>query len=304
MDDKEMAAIFTGYGYQPRVVDDLNDIDADLNNSMEWAIAEIKRIQNAARNGKPIMKPRWPVLILRTPKGWSGPKKVHGEIIEGSFHAHQVPLPASKTDPEELKDLQKWLQSYKPEELFKEDGDIIDEIKSIIPEKSERRLGQKRESCAGHQPLKATDWKPFTVKAGSSASSMKTVGNFLEQVVKDNPTTFRIFSPDEFESNSRFLAISIWLHFTNTSRTCCCLELHGTQLSMGSVLQCQRWKADRDSLRTSMSGVHARIYSHRPHCPLPILRSVSWHRAFDDGSVCKIWQDGAGDQVASAHQQH
>ena len=83
MDDKELAALFTGYGYQPRVVDDLNDIDADLNNSMEWAVGEIKRIQKAARSGNPITKPQWPVLILRTPKGWSGPKKVKGEFVEG-----------------------------------------------------------------------------------------------------------------------------------------------------------------------------------------------------------------------------
>ena len=201
MDDKEMAALFTGYGYQPRVVDDLNDIDADLNNSMEWALGEIKRIQKAARSGKPIMKPRWPVLILRTPKGWSGPKKLHGEFIEGSFRAHQVPLAAAKSDREELEDLQKWLTSYKPEELFKEDGDVIDEIKAIVPEKAERRLGQKRESYAGYQPLQIPNWKNFTVKAGSSASSMQTVGKFLAQVVKDNPKSFRIFSPDEFESN-------------------------------------------------------------------------------------------------------
>ena len=196
-----MAALFTGYGYQPRVVDDLDDIDADLNNSMEWALGEIRRIQEAARGGKPIMKPRWPVLILRTPKGWSGPKKLHGEFIEGSFRAHQVPLAAAKSDKEELKDLQKWLTSYKPEELFKDDGDVIDEIKKVIPAKTERRLGQKRESYAGYQPLARTDWKQFTVKAGTSASSMQVVGKLLEKVVKDNPKSFRIFSPDEFESN-------------------------------------------------------------------------------------------------------
>ena len=201
MDDKEMAALFTGYGYQPRVVDDLDDIDADLNNSMEWALSEIKRIQHAARSGKPIMKPRWPVIILRTPKGWSGPKKVHGVIMEGSFKAHQIPLPAAKTESDELKQLQEWLQSYKPEELFKDDGDIIDEIKSIIPDKPERRLGQKRESYAGYIPLQSPDWRKLAVKKFSSESSMKKVGEYLELVVQANPKTFRVFSPDEFESN-------------------------------------------------------------------------------------------------------
>lgn len=201
MDDKEMAALFTGYGYQPRVVDDLDDIDADLNNSMEWAVSEIKRIQQAARSGKPIMKPRWPMLILRTPKGWSTVAKVHGEFMEGSYKSHQVPLAAAKTEKEELEQLQGWLQSYKPDELFKDDGDVIDEIKNLLPKKPERLLGQKPESYNIHYPLAEMDWKAFSVKKGSMASSMKTIGDLLEQVVKDNPKTFRIFSPDEFESN-------------------------------------------------------------------------------------------------------
>ncbi|EXJ91977.1 hypothetical protein A1O3_00527 [Capronia epimyces CBS 606.96] len=201
MDDKEMAALFTGYGYQPRVIDDLDDIDADLSISMEWAISEIKRIQTAARSGKPIMKPRWPVLILRTPKGWTGPKKVHGQFVEGSYKAHQVPLSAAKTDPEELKQLQEWLKSYKPNELFKESGDVIDEIKSVFPEKPEQRLGQKKEAYDAYVGVKPIDWRKFAVKKGTSESSMQTVGKLLEQVIKDNPKTFRIFSPDEFESN-------------------------------------------------------------------------------------------------------
>ncbi|KAK5093291.1 hypothetical protein LTR70_005007 [Exophiala xenobiotica] len=201
MDDKEMAALFTGYGYQPRVVDDLDDIDADLNNSMKWALSEIRRIQKAARDGKPIFKPRWPVLILRTPKGWSGPKKVHGEFVEGSFKAHQVPLAAAKTDPEELKQLQEWLMSYKPEELFTEEGAPVQELLDIVPDRPERRLGQKAEAYKGYQPLTPIDWHQYTVKKGSSESSMNRVGHLLEGVVKANPKNFRIFSPDEFESN-------------------------------------------------------------------------------------------------------
>lgn len=201
MDDKEMAALFTGYGYQPRVVDDLDDIDADLNNSLEWALGEIKRIQTAARSGKPILKPRWPVLIMRTPKGWSGPKKVKGEFVEGSFKAHQVPLAAAKTDPDELKQLQEWLTSYKPEELFDSDGKPIAELLDIIPEKPERRLGQKKEAYATYKGIKNIDWRKHTVKKGSSESCMQRVGHLLESVVQENPKTFRVFSPDEFESN-------------------------------------------------------------------------------------------------------
>ena len=239
MDDKEMAALFTGYGYQPRVVDDLDDIDADLSSSLEWALAEIKRIQSAARSGKPIMKPRWPVLILRTPKGWSGPKKVHGQIVEGSFKAHQVPLAAAKTDPEELKMLQDWLLSYKPEELFKENGDVIDEIKSIIPENPERRLGQNKKCYDVYEGLKPMDWRKLAVKKGSSESSMKQVGKLLEQVVQDNPSTFRIFSPDEFESNKLDAVLNStcrnfqWDQFSNAQG--------GRLTETLSEHQCQGW---------------------------------------------------------------
>lgn len=201
MDDKEMAALFTGYGYQPRVVDDLNDIDADLNNSMEWALSEIKKIQKAARSGNPIIKPRWPVLIMRTPKGWSGPKIVHGEFMEGSFRAHQVPFPAAKSDEGELKDLQAWLESYKPKELFKEDGDVTDDIKSLVPSEPRKRLGQSELAHNGYDPIKPVDWKTLTVKKGTQESCMKKVGQLLDQIALANPKTFRIFSPDEFMSN-------------------------------------------------------------------------------------------------------
>jgi xylulose-5-phosphate/fructose-6-phosphate phosphoketolase len=89
---------------------------------MDWALSEIKKIQDAARSGKPIIKPRWPMLVLRTPKGLSGPKQIHGEYIEGSFRSHQVPLPAAKTSAEELQALENWLSSYNPQELFTKDG--------------------------------------------------------------------------------------------------------------------------------------------------------------------------------------
>jgi xylulose-5-phosphate/fructose-6-phosphate phosphoketolase len=239
MDDKEMAALFTGYGYQPRIVDDLEDIDADLSNSFEWALSEIKRIQSAARSGKPIMKPRWPVLIMRTPKGWTGPKKVHGQIVEGSYRAHQVPLAAAKKDPDELKQLQEWLESYKPKELFKENGDVIDEIKSIIPDNPERRLGQNKKSYDTFEGIKPIDWHKFVVKKGSSVSSMATVGKLLEQVVIDNPKTFRIFSPDEFESNKLNAVLNStnrnfqWDQFSNARG--------GRLIETLSEHQCQGW---------------------------------------------------------------
>ncbi|EFE35638.1 uncharacterized protein ARB_05682 [Trichophyton benhamiae CBS 112371] len=201
MDDRELVSLFSGFGYQARIVEGLDDIDTNLNSSLEWALAEIRRIQKAARSGSPIMKPRWPMLILRTPKGWTGPKSIHGKIVEGSFAAHQVPLPAAGKDEEELKALQEWLSSYKPEELFNERGDVIDDIKSILPKKDSKRMGQRKEVCDTFEKLKMPDWRRYTVSKGSQESSMKTISHFMGQILVDNPHSMRIFSPDELESN-------------------------------------------------------------------------------------------------------
>ncbi len=201
MDDKEMVSLFTGYGYQCRFVEDLENIDADMNASMEWALGEIHRIQKAARSGKPIMKPRWPVLILRTPKGWGAPKKVHGEFMEGSFKAHQVPLMAAKKDEDELKQLQSWLGSYKPKELFTKEGAPVEAISSIIPRDDSKKLGQQIDTYGSHEVLRIADWKKFAVKKGDQASCMQACGELLDQTLVDNPHSVRIFSPDELVSN-------------------------------------------------------------------------------------------------------
>ncbi|KAI0035422.1 XFP N-terminal domain-containing protein [Vararia minispora EC-137] len=201
MDDKELTALFSGYGYQVRFVEDLDNIDLDLAASLEWAVSEIKKIQGAARSGQPIVKPRWPVLIMRTPKGWGGPKAFKGELIEGSFHSHQVPLPECKTEPEQLSALSRWLESYNPRELFTESGVPVDDILSIVPLTNSKKLGQRAEANGGYKPLDVPQWEPLAVKKGSQTSCMKAVGEFLHDVVERNPETFRMFSPDELVSN-------------------------------------------------------------------------------------------------------
>ncbi|KAL2827079.1 XFP N-terminal domain-containing protein [Aspergillus cavernicola] len=200
MDNRELVSLFTGYGYQTRIVEDRGDIDNDLHSSMAWAIGEIRKIQKAARSSKPIMKPRWPMIILRTPKGWSGPKELHGQFIEGSFHSHQVPLPNAKRDDEERQALQKWLSSYKPEELFTETGDVVDEAKSIIPADN-KKLGMRPEAYRIYVAPDLPDWRQFCVKKGDQFSAMKAIGKFIDQVFVQNPHSVRLFSPDELESN-------------------------------------------------------------------------------------------------------
>lgn len=200
MDDKELASLFTGYGYKPRFVEDLEDIDTDMANSLEWALSEIRRIQKAARSGNPIMKPQWPVIIMRTPKGWSGPKEVDGKIIEGSFHAHQVPLTKAKTEKKQLQDLQAWLESYNPKALFEEDGSPVKSIRDIIPSDN-RKMGQLKKTYDPYQGINVPDWSELGVEKGSEESSMKRCGELMDKVFQANPKSTRIFSPDELESN-------------------------------------------------------------------------------------------------------
>lgn len=199
--DDELHSLFTGFGYQVRIVgDDLETIQKDMAVSTEWAINEIHAIQKAARSGKAIFKPRWPMLIVRSPKGWTGPKSAHGKPIEGTFHAHQVPLPKAKKDDEELQLLEKWLREYKPEDLFDENGRVRRDILDCFPEDERKRMGMRKEAHGEtYQPLDLPDWQQFVKQEDSSA--MDAAGEYLKEVCTRNERTFRIFSPDELTSN-------------------------------------------------------------------------------------------------------
>ena len=293
MDDKEMVTLFTGYGYQPRLVEDLNDIDADMSASMEWAVEEIHKIQKAARSGRPIMKPRWPVLIMRTPKGWGGPKKVKGEFIEGSFRAHQVPLMAAKKDPGELEQLQEWLKSYKPEELFTDEGGVVEAILKIIPNNASKRIGQQLGTYDAHEPLNIPEWKKYTLKKGESASCMSTIGDLLDQTLVDNPKSMRIFSPDELVSNKldavfRHTGRNFqWDEFANARG--------GRVIEILSEHTCQG--NSRREYSTTIAERYCRfsprIYPDREDGPFPFLRKLPRYSPYDDGTVFQIQQNGS-----------
>jgi xylulose-5-phosphate/fructose-6-phosphate phosphoketolase len=176
--------LFSGYGYQTRIVCDLDDLDNDLAASLSWAITEIHKIQHAARTGNPIVKPRWPVIILRTPKGLSAPQHdPEGQIIEGSFHSHQVPLPKAKTDVRHLRLLNEWLRGYNPKELFQVNGAPVEAIRRLIPTLDDKKLGQKRESYKNYVPLVSPEWQPLAVEKGSQESGMTRVGQYLGEVI-------------------------------------------------------------------------------------------------------------------------
>ncbi|KAI9323652.1 putative phosphoketolase [Dichotomocladium elegans] len=207
MSNDEIVALFNGYGYQVRIVGSrLECIQQDMAVSMQWAVDTIRAIQKAARSGNPVYKPKWPLLVLRSPKGWTGPKSAHGQPIEGTYHAHQVPLPKAKSDAEELEKLQAWLTAYKPEELFrKSDGRPVQQIQDCFPAEQDLRMGMRPEAHQlTYKPLDLPAWTEFAIKEQSSSqltSSTDVTGAYLSQVIKKNPHAFRIFSPDELTSN-------------------------------------------------------------------------------------------------------
>ncbi|BEJ06802.1 hypothetical protein CcaverHIS641_0400710 [Cutaneotrichosporon cavernicola] len=220
MDDLELAALFVGYGYKPRVVEygkvgdaqpdgktnHENDVavNYDMAASMRWALSEIRQIQEAARSGNPITKPRWPVILMRTPKGWTGPREVGGHTVEGSWRSHQVPVNACATDHGQFNQLVEWLKSYKPEELFHAggSGELIDpRATKIVPKKEKLRMGQNTATYDAFEPLKVSDWREFLHSKDSEVSNMKAIGAYVKKIVELNPKSFRIFSPDEITSN-------------------------------------------------------------------------------------------------------
>ncbi|KAI5477879.1 phosphoketolase [Pseudohyphozyma bogoriensis] len=219
MDDTELVMLYTGYGYQVRFVEYVEqgeyqmggndggarDFHANLRASMEWAYTEIRKIQHAARNGKPIDKPMWPLLIMRSPKGWTGPSSDNGKQLLNSYASHQVPLPAAGTDDEQLGHLSRWLKSYEPEKLFDFSPNaqtiITEKLVKTIPRDIERRLGHVKEAYAAYKALDLSDWKEFGAEKNEDVSCMKAIAKYLTETIKRNPTTFRIFSPDELSSN-------------------------------------------------------------------------------------------------------
>ncbi len=211
MDDEELRKLFEGYGYNPHFVDaeedgDKGDPFVQMNITIENAYKEIRLVQEKAKNGEEIDKPKWPMIILRTPKGWTGIKEVAGKKVEGNHYSHQVVTKDARTKDEELKALENWFRSYKFEELFDKDSGFIQEILDSIPE-GDKRIGKNKHAFGGPQVYKELklpnprDFEEDCSKPGSQvSSSMRRAGEYLNQVMAKNDN-FRFFSPDETYSN-------------------------------------------------------------------------------------------------------
>jgi xylulose-5-phosphate/fructose-6-phosphate phosphoketolase len=208
---EELEWMFKGYGWTPYVVegDDRAKMHPLMARVMEDCVTEIRAIQKKARSapkGAAPERPRWPMIILRTPKGWTCPKEIDGHKLEGSWRAHQMPILDPKTNPAHLKLLEKWMRSYKPEELFDESGKLIAELRATAP------VGQRRISGNPHanggllrKPMELPDFRDYAVKVKKpgqiEVSSTDVVAHFLRDAMKRNMTNFRVFGPDETASN-------------------------------------------------------------------------------------------------------
>ena len=205
---EELEALFKGYGYKPYFVEGSDPalMHQKMAAILETAISEIKAIQAEARSTGIAKRPLWPMIVLRSPKGWTGPTEVNGHKVEGFWRSHQVPMADVTTNPTHLKLLEDWMRSYKPEELFDANGRLIPELKDLAPK------GTKRMSASPHanggvlrKDLRLSDFRDYGVPVEypgkSEVENTNPLGKFLRDVMRNNLQNFRVFGPDETASN-------------------------------------------------------------------------------------------------------
>jgi xylulose-5-phosphate/fructose-6-phosphate phosphoketolase len=206
----ELESLLNGYGYEPYVVegDEPQAVHQLMAATLERCILEIREIQEHARKGSAAnaTRPRWPMIVMRTPKGWTCPKELDGKRLEGFWRAHQVPITDPVTNPAHLKLLEGWMRSYHPEELFDQRDGLVAELRELAPEGT-RRISANPHANGGllRKPLKLPDFREYAVKVmrpgHSEGSNTYVLGQYLRDVMRNNMTNFRVFGPDETASN-------------------------------------------------------------------------------------------------------
>ena len=251
---EELADLFRGYGYEPHFVegDDPETMHPLLAATLDTVYATIRAIQEAARAPDapcPPLRPRWPMIVMRTPKGWTGPKCVDGLPVEGTWRAHQVPI-ASFDNPEHIRQLEDWMRSYRPQELFDANGKFRDEFAEIAPAGT-RRMGSNPHANGGGLlvPLEMPHFRdfavPIAVPGSVKAEATRVLGKFLRDVMKRNLRTanFRLFGPDETASNRLDAVYEVsgktWMAEVEPVDTN--LSADGRVMEMLSEHQCQGW---------------------------------------------------------------
>ncbi|MCK9928346.1 phosphoketolase family protein [Frankia sp. Mgl5] len=206
--ESELDALMRGYGYEPLHVtgDDPADVHQQFARVLDTAVSRIFDIQDRARRGGDSSRPVWPMIVLRTPKGWTGPSTVDGRPVEGNWRSHQVPIAELHNNPEHLALLESWLRSYRPWELFDADGRLVPELAALAP------VGTRRMSANPHanggellRDLTLPDFRDYAVDVPQpgvgSNEATRVLGGFLRDVMRSNPNTFRVMGPDETASN-------------------------------------------------------------------------------------------------------
>lgn len=210
MSDEELTQLFHGYGFDPYFVEgsDPAPLHQTMAATLDSAIEKIKKIQQEARKNGHVERPVWPMIILRTPKGWTGPKEVDGQPVEGTYRSHQVPVAKVKTNPDHLKQLETWMKSYKPEDLFDDEGALKAELKELAPT-GDQRMGANPHANGGllMRELQMPDFRQYAINITSPGQTVgeatRVLGSFLRDVMKMNRKSknFRLFGPDETVSN-------------------------------------------------------------------------------------------------------
>ncbi len=209
--EEELTSLFRGYGYAPYIVearqdDDLLEAHQRMASTMEHCIQQIRAIQAEARRTGEAVRPLWPMIILRTPKGWTGPKEVDGHKVEGFWRAHQVPMGGMHSNPEHVRQLEAWMRSYKPEELFDANGTLLPELRELAPT-GLRRMSANPIANGGlvRKDLRLPDFRSYAVDVPAPGTveveNTKIAAYFLRDVMRRNMENFRVFGPDETHSN-------------------------------------------------------------------------------------------------------
>jgi len=205
---EELRALLEGYGYAPRFVEghEPQEMHQLMATTLDECATDIAAIQRRAREDGELQRPRWPMVVLRTPKGWTGPREVDGLPAEGSFRSHQVPLTDVRDNPEHLAQLERWLRSYRPQELFDEQGALRPELAALAPQGT-RRMGANPHANGGLllRALELPDFRDYAVQASTPGTSTseptRVLGAWLRDTVKANSDRFRVMGPDETASN-------------------------------------------------------------------------------------------------------
>jgi len=205
---EELKKLMEGYGWTPYFVEgsDHESMHQAMAATVEHCIEEIRDHQQECRTSGTPRRPQWPMIVLRSPKGWGAPREAEGHYLEGFWRAHQVPLTDVKKNPEQLRILEKWMRDLKPEELFDQNGKLISELKELAPAGA-RRMSANPHANAGRvkRALRIPDFSDYAVKVDQPGAfeteNVPPLGNFLRDVMKENMTNFRVFGPDETTSN-------------------------------------------------------------------------------------------------------